>query len=57
MSIRKVWKKCPYNYDYPWSKKAGYFGIGEDEISYDQTKWDQAREWYDAYKIGEIPFI
>lgn len=54
--LEKFGRSVPTTAKYPWLKPVD--GVGNLHPKNDeQNEWDQAWEWYDAYKSGAIPFL
>ncbi|WP_342263019.1 MULTISPECIES: hypothetical protein [unclassified Spiroplasma] len=54
--LEKFGRNVPTTTKYPWLKQVDGLGNLRD-AKYNQKDWDQAWEWYDAYKSGAILFL
>ncbi|WP_342262457.1 MULTISPECIES: hypothetical protein [unclassified Spiroplasma] len=54
--LEKFGRNVPTTAKYPFFKQVDDVGNLRD-AKYNQPRWDQAWEWYDAYKSGAIPFL
>ncbi len=58
--LEKFGRSVPTTAKYPWLTKSHTNNASDlrpKETKYNQIGWDQAWEWYDAYKSGAIPFL
>lgn len=56
--LEKFGRDIPTTVKYPWLKPFDDAGnLRPKSAEYNQKDWDQAWEWYDAYKSGAIPFL
>ncbi|QIA68155.1 hypothetical protein [Spiroplasma citri] len=56
--LEKFGRNIPTTAKYPWLKNSHINNASElNPKNAEQNEWDQAWEWYDAYKSGAIPFL
>ncbi|WP_342276693.1 hypothetical protein [Spiroplasma endosymbiont of Nebria brevicollis] len=56
--LEKFGRNVPTTAKYPFLKQVDGIGnLHQKNKNINQSKWDQAWEWYDAYKSGAIPFL